>query len=534
MKQFLYNIVREKRLLAVSAVLSVVFGCFTSFGWQLEMNQNVSFASGYTYLAIVVLAVFYTIAIMLLYKLTDKIKMPLGNGNRLKTSQIYIISAAILFVIWFIQLLGVYPGYFNYDATGQWEMYDMEEVTAHHPVLHTLLLGVILDVVSDVTGAFNKGVFCFLTLQILIIALCFAYVITWLYRRKFPKWFLGGTILWFCFFPTVVINVLSVTKDSLFASFFVVFIVMTLELFTEPEDKLKQPVFCAGWGIMLLLTGIFRNNAIYVIVLFVPVLLWKLRKYLKKMILLCGITAVIYILYIGPFCSAFTVQGVNTKEFLSVPTQQLMRVYQERKDTLTEEEIQTYELLFDETAIAYYNPKISDVVKGHFNIMEYEDNQKKYIKFYFEQGSKHPDVFLNSFLHNTYGFWYPMARLALDVYGNEGYFVCHSNPPAVDNGGIGIIGKYYLLFEDSSLVYGDSPTVLLFAPASFLWLFLVVIGNCFRKKQWNEVWVLFPVLLLFCTYLLGPVALVRYVSFFYYMVPFEIALVCQQTKKFPK
>ncbi|MBQ7973064.1 MAG: hypothetical protein IJ291_06390 [Lachnospiraceae bacterium] len=524
MKQFLLETVRDKRLLITAGVLGFLFACFTCFGWQLEGKGNVSFSSFYTYGAILLLTLVFTPVLILLYKITDKIKMSPEEGKKSKPLLVYGISAGVIFIIWFIQLVGVYPGYFNYDATGQWEMYAMDQVTAHHPVLHTILLGVILDVVTGVTGAFNKGVFCFLVLQLFIIALCFAYVVTWLYRRRFSKWFLGAAIVWFTLFPTVVINVLSVTKDSLFSAFFIVFLVMTLELFTEPEEKLKSPLFCSGWILMFLLTGILRNNAIYVMILFVPVLLIRLRKHWKKMLLLCGIGGVLYVIYAGPVSSALTVQGVSTKEFLSVPTQQLMRVYQEKKDSLSQEEIQTYELLFDETAITYYNPKISDVVKGHFNMTEYENNQKECIAFYVEQGLEYPGVYVNSFLHNTYGFWYPMAKLALDIYGNEGYFVCHSNPPAVNNGAVKIIENYYLLFEDSFLVYGDAPTVLLFAPASFLWLFLFVAGNCFRKKKWNELWVLSPVFLLFCTYLLGPVALVRYVSFFYYMVPFEAAL----------
>lgn len=520
----LKEIIRDKKLIILSLVMGIFMGVFISCGYPLEKYGNVYFEKSFTYILFIVSSLIGFLFSMICMKICEKCNFITGKEMKRKPVWIYCISAMMLCLFWFPQLLGVYPGYFNYDATGQWEMYAADAVTAHHPVLHTMMLGWIVDLVMSITGSFNKGVFCFLIAQMIVVALCFAYVITWMYRKRLAKWLITLSFIWFIAFPTVIINLFSVTKDSLFSAFFVVFIVMTIELLEDTTICLKKPLFMGGWCLITFLTTIMRNNAIYVMAIFVPILLWKLRASWKKVLPMMGIVILLYGLYVGVFCPAFTVQGVSNREFISVPTQQMMRVYQEKKDELTEEEIIVYETLFDEVAIEYYLPKISDVVKARFNMDEFNSNKEKYIRFYMEQGIKYPEIYVNSFLHNTYGFWYPLASLALDIHGREGYFVCESLPPATNNSMIPPIFEYYKMFENSFLVYGTSPVIVLFAPATYFWLLcFTLVYNMWQKKK-NVVWALLPVILIWFTFLLGPVALVRYVSFLFYLVPVELTL----------
>lgn len=531
MKRVIKEIIVDKKLIFLSLVMGILIGFFVSCGYELEKYGNVYFEEGFTYLLFAGTFVFAWFLSMLCMKICEKCNFITNKQMKRKPIVVYCIVAVALFLIWFPQLLGVYPGYFNYDATGQWEMYNSGMVTAHHPVLHTMLLGWIVDVVMNITGSFNKGVFCFLLVQMFLNALCFAYVLTWMYRKRLAKWLMVLSFIWFAVFPTVIINICSVTKDSLFSAFFIVFIVMTAELLENTQLCVKSLKFMTGWCLISFLTIIMRNNTIYVMVLFMPILLWKLRSSWKKMLPAIGILFGLYVFYAGIICPAVTVQGVSSREFISVPAQQMMRVYQEKKDELSEEEIVTYETLFDEVAIEYYLPKISDVVKARFNIDEFNSDKKKYIGFYVEQGMKWPEVYINSFLHNTYGFWYPMSNLALDIHGNEGYFVCKSLPPATNNSIIPFIFEYYQLFEKSSLVYGNSPLMVVFAPASYFWLFVLVFIYSLWKRKMNVVWALLPVLLIWLTFLLGPVALVRYVSFLFYLVPVELTFLFGESRR---
>ncbi len=531
MKSIFKNIFDDKRLF----ILSSVFGFFAGFsvvcGYQLEKYGNVDFYSPITYILIILSSVlgfiFFTVGLI------NSSRINLQKAKTLSSKKIilfYGIVVTVILIFWFPQLLGVYPGYFNYDADGQWFMYYLNSVTAHHPVIHTMVLGWILEFILNLTGSFNKAVFVFVFFQMLIIANCFSYVITYFYRKNFSKWFLTLSLAWFVAFPTVVINVLSITKDSLFGAFFTVFVTMSIELLESPEKRIKKPLFIISWCIITFLTAIMRNNAIYVMILFLPVLFYQLRKHWKKLLPPLGLLIVCYLVYTYIFCPLVTVDGISSKEFISVPAQQLMRVYHEKYSELNSTEIADYEILFNEVAREYYQPLISDNVKSNFNMEEFESNPSYYIFFYLTQGLKYPDVCINSFLHNTYGFWYPYASLILDSTGKEGYFVCHSRPPAVDDSKIPAIYNYYLLFENSSFVQGNSPIKILFLPGTYFWILMFVLANTIYTKQTEKSYMLFFVLLIWLTFLLGPVALVRYVSFLYFMTPLFFSLLSNNRK----
>lgn len=520
------KVFEDKRRVIISYLLGMIYSLFIVMGHQMERSGNVIFSFQKFYLELIFLTFVVGTVLLVVYYFIPIIKNR-DSSKQISQKRFYVIIGLVLFAAWLPQALGVYPGFFNYDAPGQWSMYTSGEITAHHPVLHTVFMGGIIDFIYQLTGAFNKAVFGFIMIQMLIIAGCFSYMLTWIYRKGMHIIFVGIMTAWLAFFPTVVMNVLSVTKDSLFSAFLIVFLIMNLELMEEPK-RFKKPFFMIGWIVITFLTMIMRNNAIYVMILYIPLMFWLMRKYWKNMIVWIFGVIVLYLLYVGPFYSMFVTQGISSREYLSVPVQQMMRVYKEKNHVLTQKEKDIYETLFDEVAIEYYNPKISDVVKSHFNQDEFFGNLEKYKSFYIEEGSKYFSVYVNSVIQNTYGFWYPKASLILDIYGWEGYYMCHSYPPAVDNSLLPFIGEYYSLFEDSALVSGDSASTLLFAPATFFWIFLLVLGFVILEKRKYETVVLMFVLLLWMTYLLGPVALVRYVSFLYFMVPMEMTLL--QTK----
>lgn len=530
MNRLFLTIIKDKSLLIISSVIGLIIGFFSICGYQIETYGNISFNRISTYLWGLFFALISWIIIILCMKLCERCTS-VKESKPINSYLLFGLLVICLLILWLPQLLGIYPGYFNYDATGQWEMYEDRIITAHHPVLHTVVLGFIIDSVKSLTGSFNKGVFTFEVFQMIISSFCFSFVIVRMHFRNSSKWLLYISLMWFSLFPTIIINLFSITKDTLFSAFLVVFITMNLDILEYPDKFLKDIRYMSLWCIITFLTAIMRNNAIYVIVLFLPFFIWFLRKYLKQILPACASILVLYIFYIAFFCPLVTVDGVSSREFISVPAQQLMRVYQEKKDLLTQEEIDIYETLFDEVAIEYYLPKISDVVKARFNMNEFSANPSKYISFYIKQGITYPDVYINSFLHNTYGFWYPMSNLALDIFGAEGYFVCESRPPAYDNSKIPFIYNYYKLFEKSSLVYGDSPVKIIFAPATYLWIFLFTISYTFWKKDKKTLIVLLVPLLIFLTFLLGPVALVRYVSFLYYMIPFEVMILTRNPEK---
>ena len=60
----------------------------------------------------------------------------------------------------------------------------------------------------------------------------------------------------------------------------------------------------------------------------------------------------------------------ENQEILTVPIQQLARVYTMEGDTLTEQQKETLFEILPEEALKRYNPKVSDPVKVDFELMK--------------------------------------------------------------------------------------------------------------------------------------------------------------------
>ena len=511
----------RRGLVICSGILGMIFSIFSVLGYQLEKNKNIDFSSGILYVQIILFGILFAIITFILFLLFQQLN--LSNKQYNCGMKSFLLTAAFIFIAWMPALIGCYPGFFNYDSSAQWSMYINDKITAHHPPIHTWLLGTIIELVNKLTNSMLNGVFFFCCFQMVIFACCFSYVIHYLRMKKLPRYVILLSCCWFAFFPTCVINVLSITKDNFFAAFLMVFLTMTLQVLEEPDKYLKSKRFVFAWAAVTVLTAITRNNAIYVVALFLVFLLFLLRKSWKKVLIAYACMSVLFFLYIGVFCPLIVTDGVNPQEFLSVPTQQLMRVYKEKESELSIEEKEIYHKLFKDEAFEKYDPKISDNVKKNFNTEVFEENKAEYIKFYFNMGRQYPKTYLNSFLHNTYGFWYPKAKMVLNSKGLEGYFVCWSQIGSKTPSLIPFIWDYYQLFINSKLVYGDSFSVVFFAPASFFWLSLLVTGYLIWKKKKKELVVISVMLLLWMTFLFGPVAIVRYVSFLFFAVPLEVS-----------
>jgi len=195
-----------------------------------------------------------------------------------------------------------------------------------------------------------------------------------------------------------------------------------------------------------------------------------------------------------------------------------MRIYHLHKDELKPAEKEMIEDAFEEEALLLYVPKIADVAKGNLKRDVFDAKKGEYARLWFALGCRYPGEYINSFLMGNYGFWYPFATLALTADGAEGYFVCRCYTPVWDSNKIPAIANYYKHFENSEITCKYPFTIWIFAPATY---FMIAYFSliCFWNQKRKEVIIPAIALLVWATFLLGPVALVRYVGFLFYMLP---------------
>ena len=132
---------------------------------------------------------------------------------------------------------------------------------------------------------------------------------------------------------------------------------------------------------------------------------------------------------------------------------------------------------------------------------------------------------VEAFLENTCGFWYPGCELTLYQDGKTGYWVIGCYDPVISNPKIKQLFEFYKLFEDSDFVTKNPITSLFFAPGTFFYIFAIMFAYIIDRKQKEYIPIFVFMLALWLTFLLGPVALVRYIMYFYAIIPLYFVMI---------
>ncbi len=475
----------DTRRIVLSSLTGILLGLFLVFGFCTQSLNRLPVSDVRMWLLLIVISAAFSALVFLFLgwkgiRNSAKIVSPKARRN------FVLCASAFMLVFWLIQLLGIYPGFFNYDADEQWIMYANSAVTAHHPVIHTYLVGKCLHLSYLVFKSPLPGCFLYVCFQMLLCAGAFGAVLSFLLKKRLGiLWGIVATI-YFTFAPTVVICVMSVTKDSMFTPFLILFVLETIRFLTLKEGEKQGGFHVAVWFVSAFLASVLRNNALYVMVPFM-----------------------IFLIISNPTLSSLIFSLISL-------------LYNELK----EDEIRQFEEAFETDALVAYIPKIADVAKGSLKRDYFDANRKEMVKLWMNLGSRYPAEYAEAFLMGNAGFWYPWTRLALTANGAEGYYVCRSYLPVWNASKIPAIMEYYKHYENANVVCNHPFTMWIFAPATYFIAFLLTFVWLVYKRR-RESLALLAVLLIWLTFLLGPVALVRYVGFLYGMIPLEIALLAK-------
>lgn len=371
--------------------------------------------------------------------------------------------------------LAEFPGFFVYDAHD--ELYEVltRTFTAHHPLLHVLLLGRTIAFFHKFTGSWNAGIAVYIFLQMLVITAVFSLVLQMLRKFYVPRRIRVICLLFLGLFPTVVMYVLCSAKDGLFSAFLLLLTVFLYLLYRDPEHFLQSRKKAAGFVLSALLMMLFRYNGFYSFLVFVPfgiIFLPRTHSSLKRPVpsggpseqrcpvssgdrspqrrpadsgepslqrrpalfrqhssrpsrsLRLRITAML-LLPVALFLAVNTgmtkiLTGPDTKEYqemLTVPISQLARAYNYQKDVFSKEDILLLHRYLPEENLNRYEPLCTDLLKVGFNNEAFSEDKSSFVKLWLRIGKKAPAVYVNAWLLTSYGYWYPYA--SLNVYAGR-------------------------------------------------------------------------------------------------------------------
>lgn len=433
----------------------------------------------------------------------------------------------LFMLVWGVILLAVYPGFFVYDAQEEFNQVAMRQFTTHHPLLHVLLLGGIICLGNKLFSSYNTGIALYMLFQMAVMAGCFTYVVAFFRKRGAAGWLRVGSVIYFALFPVIQMYVLCSAKDTLYSAGMLLVIVLLLQLFEEKESFGSRKTFVLLSAALFFMAAM-RHNGFYIMLLMIPVMVPASGRDRRKKALAAGIGALaLYLLVTGGLGRALHARVQENQEMLTVPIQQLARVYSCSPSVMTQEEQETLLAFLPEEALKRYTPKLSDSVKIDFNNQGYQENPARFWKLWRSVGQKAPGAYLNAWLLTSYGFWYPDA--VIDVYrGNtvftytyedSSYFGFETELPGVRESKIPLLNEWFRRLSLEVFQQKVPVISMLFSPGFMFLVYLAGLLFLMKQKEYFRVLAFLPVVLNWLTVILGPTYLVRYVLIFWFALP---------------
>jgi len=442
-------------------------------------------------------------------------------------------------LIWLIPFIISFPGFTMFDTRNQIDMYyhipnlhtnatvlldESQYVTQHHSVPHTLFLGLVFDLGMALFKTYEAGIFIYCLIQYIAVAMAMGYMFKWLKKHLDTKYIFLGLVL-FGIHPFFPISAFLMTKDVLFCGLFVIYIIKYYELLKEP-DSIKKPRFFISFLAVSIGLLLLRNNAFYSMVLISLALLIFVRNRGYIALYTC-----IFIVFNTVFTSVllpyFNFTPGSPREMLSIPFQQTAAYVNKFPDDVTAEEKAVISKILDwETVENEYNPELSDPVKDTFNKYSTSEDLKNYIVTWAKMLVKHPGVYVEAFIEQNYGYYYPGVKdpMTYDTYNDY-----HAKKAMVSDG-IPTLkparprGLERVYFWIQNTVYHFPFICLLTDTGVYFWLWIFMMLLIIRKFEDKKRYLLYyvPYFAFLVFFLVGPANGTIYIR---YIMPFVFAII---------
>lgn len=331
-------------------------------------------------------------------------------------------TVLILLICYLPYIIAFYPGILSPDPSNQIKQFfnldkqykeyvimidENVPITNHHPITHTLILGG-LTFLGKTLGSVNVGIFMYSLLQTALLISLLAYTIYYMKKLDTPISLRIISLLIYALVPIYPLYSMSTLKDTIFAILVIFYYLKLYECIKYKNlDRyhLKEALILI---FLMIAITLFRNNGIYLIIMSFPFLLLIDKKNRLKLLGIFLIPVLFYYSFTNILLPTLKVTPGSVREALSIPFQQTARYVKTYPSEVTEEEKKVIDkVLTYDTLAARYKPEISDPVKNEFNKYATKEDLNNYFKVWFKDFFKHPGVYLEATINNTYGYFYP-------------------------------------------------------------------------------------------------------------------------------
>lgn len=400
----------------VNALFLALFLVVGSYLDKYETIKGIIRINGFkTIFAFIILTSVFFICLNYLYQLGDKRKK---QNKEIKETLLdkhpFLVTFLISIFVSSFYLIFFYPGVLTFD--GDWQLnafFRYWPLNDHHPAGLSLLMGNIF-LLGQNLGNDNLGIFIYILGQVIINALVYGYVLKVMTKIKTPKWLRVVTILFFTLFPYLAINSITYMKDTIYYLIFLfLFAYQYYHLEILKDTRKRVFVFLIlGYSLLYL----WRNTGFYIGVfstLSIILINLKNKKVWQGMVVVLASILFLNTFYQKVFLPKMGILEGPIREKLSIPLQQTARYLKEYENDVSKEEQEALEGLFGEKwqeLARIYDPYRSDNVKHEIPDYPTTEQLSNYFQAWYSMFLKHPLVYIDATLNNTYGYFYSKQK----------------------------------------------------------------------------------------------------------------------------
>ncbi len=457
----------------------------------------------------------FFLVICLLEFLLKKISLENKTKICINSTQKILLWMAFTFAIAFwgcFYLLMSYPGSVLEDSMSSLEQsMGYMHFSNHHPLAFTLFVMFFVKLGMLIRNEVSFGIFVYSIAQIIVISGIQGYFLFWLKNKNVKNIFIFLVYLFYTHNALLPTYSFTMWKDSLFSAFLFSFLLHLFDIFESKGCILNSRFFRIRCYILLVLVSFFRNNAIYVTLITVFILLLYCRKN-SVFGIVCIILISICLFIQNPVYNYFGIQ-THSEEKIGIPMQQLGYVLTV-DGNVTDVEIIDAMLPVDNWKDSY-TPFIVDSIKwnSQYDTQYVDAHMNDIIKVWLCNMPANLCSYIKSYLMATYGFW--------SLGTQDDYCYCQNEITAN-------------LFELEQKDYIKRFTGLDFSflktrtghisSGSLFWIMLLAMFFYLKSAKKHLALSLLPLLLTWGTFMIAtPVAFsLRYMLSFVYALPFFI------------
>ncbi len=527
----------KKREYIFSYSFSLLLSTIIIIGTQLDIYGEIIWSIT-TLLKIICLL--FSILPIILYSLKFISKIDIKTKIKY-TKKTKAITFIIIFGFNFLVFLALYPGIYGYDAGFQiLEVLNKDvQLTSHFSLLFSFILAGCVEIGKTLFNNYQTGLAIFTFIQMTFMTYVATKISLFIIKKTQSKVLFILTVAFYSIFPLYTTMIMSTAQDVFFSGISAL-IVLNLMNLVNNENYYSKKRYSIKLMLLILLLCIIRNNGFYAIIATIPfVILFKKEKKLLTLIIF-AIPIIMYKICIGPIHNIMNVYNESPiREMMSIPSQQLARVYNYNYSILSEKELAFYNNYYTNLDnFKYYtiNPSIADLIKGVLNVTKTNENMNEYLFYWMKIGTKDTENYIEAFLMNNLGTWYP----------NKTYNDSRMYHPYIEYKMLEAKkwNKDYIEIERNSKLplyekilevtieknaWKKIPIISsLFTTGSYFIIYIYVLGLCIMKKKKEYLIPLGYLAGIYATIILAPVSLFRYIFPILIVMPIMVSIIIEK------